>query len=459
MTGDAHDPRLERVLEVMLSIAQQDFDVEAPVSGRMDVIDAIAVGLNMLVEELRGEVASRRELERTHEALKEAQARLVHAEKLAAIGQLAAGVAHEINTPIQSVQVSLAIVERVHRGMLDELRPRRLGPDDVAMRLRRAGQAIIDAQEAVERVRDVSDSLRTFARVDDDREQEVSLAEIVRASCRMVEPTLRSRARLELELDDGVRVRGNGGRLGQVVTNLLVNAVQALPEARRSSARVRVCLESLEGEARLTVEDNGPGVPAELRARIFEPYFTTKPEGVGTGLGLALSQETVRAHRGSVAVDDSPLGGARFTITLPRITEEGREPESDARRTTRRVLLIDDEPMLLRLLGSFLGESHAVVTAASGDAGLAILAKDDRFDLVLCDLHMPGKDGIDVFEAVTRANPALAARFVFATGGAFTARTQRFLELTRPRTLTKPFKIDALFALLDDGAQAGPVSS
>jgi signal transduction histidine kinase/CheY-like chemotaxis protein len=431
---EAFDERLEEILEMILAIARQDFGARVRVLGSPDDrLDAIAVGLNMLAEELASEVASRAELERAHAELKVAQARLVHAGKLAAIGQLASGVAHEINNPAMCIEAVLEIMRR--------------GDDQPGFRA-----ALEDGQEAVNRIRRLTGDLRTFARADDEQMAPVNLDELVRVSARLAAPTVRPRADLVLELAEVGPVIGNRGRLGQVITNLLVNAAQAIGEGAPQDNAVVVSTAVVGDDVCLAVEDTGPGIPPALTGRIFEPFFTTKPEGVGTGLGLALVAEIVQAHRGRISVTRGQRGGARFEVFLP-IDRTARGPAvtrplAEAPEHVR-LLLIDDEPMMLRLLKRLLGRRE-VVTAGGGAEAIDLLGRDRAFDVILCDLQMPGQDGAAVYEALQRLQPELLDRFVFTTGGGVSARAREFLARVQPRVLTKPFAIDELFALINE---------
>jgi signal transduction histidine kinase/CheY-like chemotaxis protein len=446
------DARLGEILEVLLAIARQDFQARAAVSGAQDTLDAIAAGLNMLAEELHAETASRQELERAHAELKQTQSRLIHAGKLAAVGQLASGVAHEINNPAMSLEVAVAILKRacddVHVRSRDDPR---LGLAALLGQIDMLRSALDDAREAVQRIRSLTGDLRTFARADHERKELVALDEVARVCCRLAAPMVRPRAELLLNLAPVPLVLGNRGRLGQVVTNLLLNAAQALPDTPDPRQVVAVSTRTVGKDVLLAVEDSGPGVPADLRDRIFEPFFTTKPEGVGTGLGLALVAEIVAAHDGRIEVTSSNHGGAGFLVSFPSARGELAPPSgphetpSSARA---RILLIDDEPSIVRLLMVLLAGSCTVVSATSGAEAIALLERDRAFDVVLCDLHMPGVDGIAVYEAVERMEPSLLVRFVFTTGGAVTARSRAFLDRVRPRVLAKPFPVEELFALL-----------
>jgi signal transduction histidine kinase/ActR/RegA family two-component response regulator len=446
------DARLGQLLEVLLAIARQDYETRAEVSGAQDTLDAIAVGLNMLGEELAHEVTSRRELERAHEELKQAQAKLVHTGKLAAVGQLASGVAHEISNPAMSLEVALAIIKRTAGDLLAGAGAAAL-PAERAEKMR---SALEDAEEAVGRIRRLTGDLRTFARTDDETPQAVQLDEVARVSSRLAAPTVRPRAELVLDLAPVPPVVGDRGRLGQVVTNLLVNAAQAVPEGAPAENTVAVSTRAVDGEVLLAVEDSGPGVPPALRDRIFEPFFTTKPEGVGTGLGLALVAEITAAHHGRIRVTSGKRGGARFELAFPaRPAGRAAVPQAAAASApapapapSARLLLVDDETLIIRLFSTLLGKTCKLVVAESGAEAVELLQGDRAFDLILCDLHMPGVDGIAVYEEVERLEPSLLERFVFTTGGAVTTRSREFLERVQPRVLAKPFPVDRLLALI-----------
>jgi signal transduction histidine kinase/CheY-like chemotaxis protein len=452
--GAGADARLGEILEVLLAIARQDFSVRAKVGGSQDIADAIAVGLNMLSEELQGEVASRQELEQAHQELKQAQARLVHAEKLAAVGQLASGVAHEINNPAMSLEIAIAVIKRACAEVGRALP----GDDVVREQVAAARAAVDDAQEAVERIRKLTGDLKTFARPDDEAQRPVQLDDVARVSCRLAAPTLKPSAALVLDLEPVPPVLGNRGRLGQVVINLLMNAAQAMPEGEPGRNIVEVSTRAAGDQVLLSVEDSGPGVPEALRSRIFEPFFTTKPEGSGTGLGLALVAEIAAAHHGRISVTGGARGGARFELSLPAAPgqpAEGPPGLVPAASPSARLLLVDDEPLIIRLFGTLLRSTCEVVAAASGEEAVALLERDRAFDVVICDLHMPGIDGIKVYETVERLDPALLARFVFTTGGAVTTRSREFLDRVQPRVLAKPFPVEDLLALIQQMTARG----
>jgi signal transduction histidine kinase/ActR/RegA family two-component response regulator len=448
------DPRLDGVLEMLLALARLDFAHRIDVGESGDTLDAIAVGMNMLGEELEETAASRRELEAAYRLLQETQAQLIHAGKLAAIGQLAGGVAHEINNPASYVTMGHAVFGRQIVKLRSLLGQRGFQAEQKEELLRAVSSmesALADATEGMQRIRAVVRDLRTFSRMDDEAMEGVMLNDVVLAACNLARHEIRYRAELVTTLGELPPVRGNRGRLGQVLMNLLVNAAQAIPESSEHAQQIRV-LTRREGErAVLVVEDSGPGVPEHLRQRIFEPFFTTKPPEVGTGLGLSLVAEIVRRHDGTIHVGQGRYGGACFEISLP-LFEAGRAlSTAEAPQTGEvvavppaRILLIDDDRILLRSVKVLLEPEHEVVTALGGTEALTILERDQDFDLVLCDLLMPRVDGVAVFSALKRAAPQLADRVVFCSGGAVTRRSKEFLALVRNRVLEKPLAHDVL---------------
>ena len=450
----AVDQRLESILEALLAIARQDFKARAPVGDDLDVVDAIATGINLLAEELDGEVASRREMEQAYEALKRTQAQLVHAGKLAAIGEISSGVAHEINNPAGWVLLSLAVAEREVKAARSAVNALDFTPDELKQLLTKVDSALADAREGLERISTVAGDLRTFARMDGEQLEPLDLNEVVRVSCRIAGPAYRSRARLHLDLEQLPPVTGNRGRLGQVVMNLVVNAAQAVPDNDAERQQIEVSTRLMGERAVLVVEDSGPGIAAALRERVFEPFFTTKPSHVGTGLGLSLVREIVRAHAGEINVAQSRFGGARIEVVLPLCEDDaepvtGRGPESGPTQENRlRILIVDDELMLLKALRNYLSISVDVVLADGGQEALALLEHDANFDLVLCDVHMPTVDGVAVYEGVSERRPELMDRFVFLTGGALTPRARDFLARSRPKIVHKPVQAEALSSLL-----------
>jgi signal transduction histidine kinase len=368
--------------------------------------------------------------------------RLVHSERLAAIGQLAAGVTHEINNPATYVVANLTT-------MLDLITTLELDPsarEDTRAKLRELSDMVKENLDGMSRIRSITNDLRTFSRIDSQEVTLVDLNECVISACKIAFNEIRQRAHLIQALSELPHIPASRGKLAQVVTNLLVNAAQAIPEGSVESHRVTVRTGSGNGEIWLQVEDTGRGIPPQIRAKIFDPFFTTKARTQGTGLGLALCADIVRQHQGTIEVVSNTEGGTCFEVRLPLDTQ--LKPSLPAplasqvvprlRKSRRlRVLLIDDEPLVLRSLRRMLAEHH-VDTAQSGSEALAQLQRRQDYDLIFCDLMMPEMDGTVVHAEIERRMPGLLDRLIFCSGGAFTARTKQFLEQTQRPLVEKP---------------------
>jgi len=274
----------------------------------------------------------------------------------------------------------------------------------------------------------------------------------------MAQSHIRPRAQLIRDCQPVAPVLGDESRLGQVFLNLLVNAAQAIPEGAPEKHLIAVRTRAGSGaEVVVEVEDSGVGIEPWKIERIFEPFWTDKPVGVGTGLGLSIVHGIVSALGGEITVQSSPGRGSTFRVTLPgqpemtapQVLQEPAAARPSNRR--RRVLLIDDEPYLGVTLRTGLREEAEVVSVREGKEALRILHDDQGFDLILCDLMMPGVTGMDVFEEVSRELPALSKRFVFMTGGAVTERAREFLEKVPEQRLDKPFRLEQVEALLRRG--------
>ncbi len=399
---------------------------------------------------------------------KELQARLIQTEKLASVGQIAAGVAHEINNPLayvlanqnvlkESVQAIRDVLSELRNGGSDEERSRiqaviaRSKLDDLLEELSSVAR---DSIEGADRIRRITRELRTLSRVDEDDVEFVDLNAVVNGTINVVFNEIRHRARLEKHLGELPRIAVSPGRASQVVLNLLVNAAHAVPDGRADLNVISIRTECDSHQVRISISDTGIGMSPEVRERIFEPFFTTKPKGIGTGLGLAISHEIIAGYGGDILVDSTLGKGTTFTIVLPvetgRIPRQAVSAPANLRATTRRarVLLIDDEPQLLRAYVRMLERAHDVVSACGGQEALRILGQGSAFDVVICDLMMPEMSGMDVHAAIQAGWPRLAERMVFATGGAFSSGAKEFIERVPNLRVDKPFDLAQLLAII-----------
>jgi CheY-like chemotaxis protein len=253
-------------------------------------------------------------------------------------------------------------------------------------------------------------------------------------------------------------VLANDARLSQAFINLIVNAAHAIPEGAPDRHEIRLVTRTDDaGRAVVEVHDTGAGIPPEALARIFEMFFTTKPAGIGTGLGLSICRGIIAAHGGEIEVESEVGRGSVFRVTLPPLPPEralaptpAAAPAATPSPRKARVLIVDDEEKLGKALAWELGGDHEVTVMTSGKDALDQIHAGARFDLILCDLLMPGTTGMALFEEVRRLDPAQADRVVFLTGGACTPETTRFLREVKNRRMEKPFDIDLLHAVVGE---------
>jgi signal transduction histidine kinase/CheY-like chemotaxis protein len=371
------------------------------------------------------------------------QARLVEADRLAAVGTLAAGVAHEINNPLAYLLGGLEFVERE----LAALSPSLCGRLDEVMLV------LGEMRAGGRRIRHIVRDLKTFSRADEELRTVVDLRALAESSIQMASHEIRHRARLVRDLGPAPAVVANEARLGQVLLNLLVNAAHAIQEGAPDANEIRVTTRT-DGAGRAVVEvaDTGAGIPPEHLKRIFEPFYTTKPQGVGTGLGLWISRNLVAAAGGEIEVDSAVERGTTFRVVLPpasSVTDPSSAEVSAPRPAPRgRVLVVDDDPLVANAIRRALVREHEVDVETSARAALARLTRGERYGAIICDLMMPEMTGMELHAQVSRLSPADGARIVFVTGGAFTPESRQYLESVRNPRLEKPFDAKALLALV-----------
>jgi two-component system NtrC family sensor kinase len=379
------------------------------------------------------------ELARQRDALRQS-------EKLAMMGGLLAGVAHELNNPLAIVMGRTSLLE-------EKCADATLKGD--VQRIR----------EAAERCGRIVRTFLNMARSKSPARAPVSFNDLVRAAVEMLSYAFRSHGIvMGLELADELpTVNADGDQIGQIVLNLLVNAQQALAGAQGErrvvvQTGVEVRRENREPRVWLRVADTGPGLPPSVRERLFEPFFTTKPEGIGTGLGLSVSRSLAREHGGDLTLEArSPLGGASFRLNLPI----SGEPPHDAlpqvlavdAASTARVLVVDDEQEIAGLMRDLLESAgYEVAVAESGALALEML-ETARFDAIVSDIRMPEMDGAALWHEVVVRHPALAKRMLFVTGDTLSPGAREFLKESQCRGLDKPFSkgdlLDGVARLLE----------
>jgi signal transduction histidine kinase len=367
--------------------------------------------------------------------LRKLQAAAIQSDRMAAMGALAASVAHEINNPLAYVQAALEGIKRE----LDR-------PGDAGQ----LAELLATAQTGFERIASITNDLRTFSRPDDDHREPQLLAHVVGGVLRLARKSLDARATLELDLAPTPPVLANEARLAQVVMNLIMNALDAVQDLG-AAAQVRLATRAERDQAILEVTDNGSGIDPAVRERIFEPFVTTKPVGQGTGLGLFVCRNLVEELGGQLSAHDRPGGGTIFRMAIPASlrspvprasARSPQEPQESPSGASARVLVIDDEPLIGRALVTALrAEGYHADALDDGALAMDRLLAGATYDLVLCDLMMRGTTGMDIAQTLAQRSPALLERMVFMTGGAFTPRAAQFLETLADNVLRKPFDV------------------
>ena len=393
------------------------------------------------------------ELKHAYEKLRSTQAQLIQASKMASLGELVAGVAHELNNPLAIILGNA------------ELLPAFNDEDD-----RRAVQQII---AATQRGRRVVQSLVTFARHDKIEFDWHSPSDLIERVLNLRRSTfLTSDIGVHVTYESNVpRVWVDGPQIQQVVLNLLINAEQALRDRPNGQILIDVytaskppaepgVLPNLQrapkeevGEAVVIIDiaDNGPGLAPQVLNRLFEPFVTTRPPGQGTGMGLAIANAIVTQHEGTILVGSRPEIGTTFRITLPAATPINTGTTDDiSLEFPRRVLVIDDEPAIADLVNRLLSRAgYQVNSVLSAAAGLSLL-HTQPFDLVLCDIRMPDMDGRTFYHHLRNDLPSMASRVVIMTGDISSTNTDTFLKESKLPVLQKPFTHTELLEVVSD---------
>jgi len=389
------------------------------------------------------------------------------------MGMLAAGVAHEINNPLAYALHHLESLSEDLPRVAEQLAGLRRAPGGrgrgAARREAPAGtdrvpdealwaDVVERAREAlggVRKIMSIARGLGTFSRVEPDRVEPVDLRYPIESAISIAQNEIKYRAKLDKDLGSTALVLASEGRLSQVFLNLVVNAAHAIHEGDVEHNRIMVRTWQEGPTVLVEVRDTGAGIPPEHRERIFEPFFTTKPVGVGSGLGLYIVRNIVAGYGGTIEVQSEVGAGSRFLIRLPAATgkpveEELAEPPTvEAAAARGRVLVIDDDPGIRRVLRRILVQ-HELVEAESGDGAVEVLAQDQRFDVILCDVMMPTMSGTDLHRWLVEHSPGLARRVIFVTGGAFTPDAREYLDRLDNRRLQKPFEAAEVRRLVGD---------
>lgn len=383
---------------------------------------------------------------------KQAESSVAAAAAATAVGSLAAGIAHEVNNPLSVLLANLEEGSRIASEVaLSVPGPMKTDVEDLR-------SMFDEALSAAQRVHLVVRDLRAFSSADD-RRARVDVDQVIEACCNVAAAELRHRARLVKDLRAGIPVRGSEARLAQVLLGLLLNAAQAMPEGELGLNEIRVTTRRRDRDwVVIEIADNGAGIAPAHVGLVFEPFFTTRPRR--PGMGLAICQATVADHGGEISIRPRDGGGTVVCVVLPTIEAELAPelpgPRGRPKATQGRLLVVDDDPLVLRSLTRVLARDFEVASARNGREALDLVQADGPFDAMLCDLVMPELSGIELHERLVRDAPDLAKRTVFLTGGANARQRTRLAEVGQPH-LEKPVDVKTVREMLlrISGATAG----
>lgn len=385
------------------------------------------------------------------------QAKMLQTEKMAALGQLVSGIAHELNNPLTTI---MGYAQLLFGHGLDE------------PQLAEAKKVYQEAGRA----RRIVKNLLYFARENRPERSRVDLNEIVERTLALRSYELKVKdITVECELAPGLpHTIADPYQLQQVILNLLVNAEHALLEGRGQGhvwIRTSHVVHGLGPHSRdsliLEVSDDGPGISPEIASRIFDPFFTTKPPGIGTGLGLSIVYGIVHQHGGEVTFENQPGKGARFTVEIPVVAAPAKDHaparEDAAGRASAvsaaRILVVEDEPTVAQLVVDVLRDAgHKVEAVLDSQEGLSLLSRG-HYDLVICDLRMPRLDGRAFYEALVRSGGKIQSRIIFITGDMLDPQALEFLEQNHLPYLAKPFLVEELQLAVNNTLSAARDSS
>jgi CheY-like chemotaxis protein len=407
----------------------------------------VSIGARPLIDEngVRGAVAVSRDIS----AERMAHEQLMISDRMASIGMMAAGVGHEINNPLSALVANLEIAAAEIKTLMDALGPDSLGdlPAEIS-----------EAYDAATRVRRIATDLKVFSGGQAEANTPVNVEDVLDSALRLGWNQIRQRARVIKSYGGVPPALGSEARLGQVFLNLIVNAAQAIPEGDFDTNEIRL-VTRIDGQGRIVadIHDTGSGIAPHVMRQLFTPFVTTKPSGIGTGLGLSICQRLVNAMGGSIWADSTPghgtvfhvaLQAARGTVNAVIAADEAAERARLMPVGKAQVLVVDDEDMIGMILRRIL-KAHDVTAVTNAKDALARIVAGERFDAILCDLMMPGMNGMDFHQVLAEQFPDQASALIFLTGGAFNSEAAAFLASVPNMQLTKPFDAVKLRADVD----------
>jgi len=386
---------------------------------------------------------------------------LIEREKLATLGELATGMAHSINNPaawvvtnLNELQLSVVELQALLESALELARA--YGPSDRLEELESQAKSayypqnfqdmrdmIGESLEGMRRIRDIVGDLKGFQRADEDEWMPMNVGKALSTAVQMARSQMIVPVQVVLELRDTPPVNASPGRLAQALLNILLNAIQAYGPSPAEGSEVKVSCRTESGRVRVLVEDKGAGIPAEQLSRVFDPFFTLHESKGNSGLGLAIARDIVHRHGGEIQVQSEEGVGTRVEVQLPvpaQFQQEVDEPdEAQSAVFLPRILLVDDEVPMTRAIRRVLKGLGEITVAHTAQDALEQI-ESQAPSLVICDLHLPDRSGMSLFEEICESHPELAGAFLFLTGGAKDKEGERFLEQYASRVIEKPFE-------------------
>jgi PAS domain S-box-containing protein len=378
--------------------------------------------------------------------------RIVQGEKLAALGTLTAGIAHEINNPLAALVPNLQLIQ----SAMSEWAANNKSGAAAGAALDEVPAMIAECIEAAERIHRITKSMTKHGHAGTPVRRSAHVETVLDSSANLIESQARSRVRVIRDYGATPAIALNETELGQAFLNVLVNALQAVQMTANPDPWIRIRTASEAGGIAVSIENNGPPIPPELKHKIFEPFFTTKGVGEGTGLGLSITHDMILRHGGYVEARNKPDAPTCFYFWLPLKTGDVQKAPSDtpAARRGLRLLVVDDESLILRSYQRIFAARHQLAEAHDGLEALAIIERDQDFDLIVCDLLMPRMSGIGLYRELEKRFPKLVSRVVFVTGGTMDEEARKFLEMVPNKRAYKPLQPNELLELVDQNAAA-----
>ncbi|MEM7447121.1 MAG: ATP-binding protein [Myxococcota bacterium] len=378
--------------------------------------------------------------------------RLSHAEKMASVGTLAAGVGHEINNPLNYIKTNADL-------LLEELD--KLSGVDRTKAMRECLSMAEDISEGANRIARIVNSLKTLSRASDGRREKVDLRQSLTTAQRICQSEIRSKAQVIEDFSPQTpNILADEGQIVQIAVNLIVNAAQSMSEESFSENQIRLRTGIASPKvAFFEVEDNGSGMEEHILTRAFDPFFTTKPPGVGTGIGLAVCHNIVATHRGGIEIWSKPGSGTSIRVTLPtadtleELTPAPSLPPPSITASEQTVLIVDDEPLVGRSLARAL-RAYETTVFTSARLAIELLKEGTSFDVIICDLMMPGINGVGLYRFLEQHRPDLVQCMLFVTGAVFSSGIEELSSQIDIPILTKPVSPNELRKLVERMANA-----